>query len=71
MSQDHIRQRLVSEKNCRVEKCSHGNVHVSIGNLTLRMKPAEFKKAAKALWVAAQKLDDEIEEGAPANTLLC
>ena len=71
MSQKHIRERLVSERNCRVERCSHGNLHVSIGSVTLRMKPADFKSAVDALVVAAAKLEHDLDEVVPADTLLC
>jgi hypothetical protein len=71
MAQKHIRKRLVAEGGCRVEQCSHGNIHVSIGNVTLRMKPAEFKAAAAALDIAAGKLEDSLDDSIPDDTLLC
>lgn len=49
--------RLVSSRLCRVERCEHGTVHVTLGDLTLRMRADDLRELADALGVAAARVD--------------
>ncbi len=60
---------VVVGPNCRVEQCEHGTVHVSLGDMTLRLRPESFQALATALGVAAGRI--ETTEPASATRLLC
>jgi hypothetical protein len=66
---DCDQRRLVIGENCRVEQCSHGTLHVTLGDVTLRMKAPNFLAITTALQVAANRM--EPHEAAPATRLLC
>jgi len=59
---------LVVGESCRVEQCSHGRVLITLGDLTLRVSPGVLIATAKALGLAAARLDTE--EGR-VTRLLC
>lgn len=62
---------LVVGQHCRVEQCSHGHVHVTLGDLTLRLRPGDFIATAAALEVAARRLDTSQLESSSTTRLLC
>lgn len=63
------RRKLVIGENCRVEQCGHGVVHVTLGDVTLRMKSSNFVAIATAFQVASNRI--ESFETAPVTRLLC
>jgi hypothetical protein len=60
---------LAAGECCRVDRCDHGTVHVTLGAMTLRLSPEQLADLAATLEVAARRMD---EAGAdrPAR-LLC
>ena len=62
---------LVVGSHCRVEQCSRGHIHVTLGDVTLRLRPKEFIAAATALHLAAGRLDPPDPESPSATRLLC
>lgn len=49
-------QMLACGPSCRVERCQHGVVHLSLGNVTVRLSPHQLIEAAEALTKAACRL---------------
>ncbi len=50
---------LAEAGNCRVDRCSHGWVHVTIGGVSLRLHPCQCTQLASALGHAMQQLGEE------------
>lgn len=44
---------------CRVQRCTHGFVHVTVGGVSLRLHPSVASHLAMALAKAAEHLDHE------------
>lgn len=64
-------QTLVVGETCRVERCSHGRIHLVLGDMTLRVSESAFMATATALGVAARRLDAVAAEAPVATRLLC
>lgn len=59
---------LYAGRLCRVDLCSHGTVHLNLGDLTIRVGGDDFAELAGALQMAAAR----IEAGEPAaHPLVC
>jgi hypothetical protein len=54
-------QTLAEGHTCRVERCAHGTIHVSVGGVTLRLQPAHCYDLTRTLRAASARL------GAPAR----
>ena len=54
---------------CRVDRCDHGTVHVTLGAMTLRLSPEQLADLAATLERAAQRIDAVVVDR-PAR-LLC
>lgn len=66
MAGDCHRRLLASGHACRVERCSCGTLHVSLGTLTLRLDPAIVADAAATLERALSEIDaSRVDDGAP------
>ena len=63
-------RKLVVGETCQVEECSHGTIHVALGNVTLRLSPERFLAAVTALRVAADRLERDGTAAAPVATRL-
>lgn len=57
---------LISTRVCRVEQCDHGTIHVTIGDLTLRMRETDLREIARALGSAVERI-----EPPAASRLMC
>lgn len=64
-------RRLVLAENIEVQQCSRGRVHLTIGNMTLRLRPSDFIATATALKVAADRMEVDGAEAATVTRLLC
>ncbi len=51
-----VRRRLAAEGGCIVDQCSHGTVHVTIGDVTLRLTSAGFQSLASTLRFAVEQV---------------
>ena len=60
---------LAAGQCCRVDRCDHGTVHLTLGAMTLRLSPEQLADLAATLEVAAQRID-AVVENRPAR-LLC
>lgn len=60
---------LAAGQHCRVDRCDHGTVHITLGAMTLRLSPEQLADLAATLEVAAQRMD-AVVENRPAR-LLC
>lgn len=49
---------LAETHGCRVDRCAHGCVHLTIGGVTLRLSPDHARAVAEALSQAGPRLDD-------------
>ena len=63
-----VRRELAADGGCRVDLCSHGTVHIAIGDVTLRLSRKGFEAVTMTLNNAAEHLDDD-EQKRPR--LLC
>ena len=61
---------LASGRTCRVARCSHGTVHLTLGALTLRVTPEQLRDLAATFSEAATLLGPAAEER-PADRMLC
>jgi hypothetical protein len=52
---------LAEGHGCRVERCAHGMIHVSVGGVTLRLQPAHCYDLTRTLRAASARI------GAPAQ----
>lgn len=52
-------EQLSEVGNCRVQRCSHGFVHVTVGGVSLRLHPSVASHLAMALAEAAERLEHE------------
>lgn len=48
-------RRLAESELGRIEQCSHGSVHVQLGDVTLRLRSRDFQSVAKLMSVAAHR----------------
>lgn len=55
-------RRLVAEGGCRVDQCGHGTVHLTIGDVTLRLSAAAFQSLAATLGQAAARVEESDPE---------
>ena len=46
---------LAEELGCRVERCSHGVIHLTIGGMTLRLEPRKFEVIARTVCAAQSR----------------
>ena len=60
---------LAAGECCRVDRCDHGTVHLTLGAMTLRLSPEQLADLAATLEAAAQRLD-AVPANRPAR-LLC
>ncbi len=63
-----VRRRLAAEGGCIVDQCSHGTVHVTIGDVTLRLSREGFQSLASTLRFAVEQV---AEPETKRPTLLC
>jgi hypothetical protein len=61
----HERKTVVQRPDCRVELCSCGVYHVSIGAITMRMTLAQLSAVFEALGVALRPTLEGDEDGDP------
>jgi hypothetical protein len=61
-------ERLASGRCCRVDLCSHGTAHVTIGSLSLRLTQGQLVAIAETLGEAARSLGFAV---APRPDRLC
>jgi hypothetical protein len=52
---------LAEERGCRVERCGHGLIHLTIGGLTLRLEARQFETIARTI-ALARRADAEGED---------
>jgi hypothetical protein len=48
---------LAEGHTCRVERCGHGMIHVSVGGVTLRLPPSHCYDLTRTLRAAAARID--------------
>jgi hypothetical protein len=60
---------LAEGRCCRVDRCDHGTVHLTVGTLTLRLSPDQLADLAATLECAAQRIDGA--PGSRSERLLC
>ncbi len=59
----HERKTLVQRRQCRIERCSCGVYHVSVGAVTLRVDEAQLTELFESIGVAiAPALGDEDDD---------
>ena len=63
-----VRRRLAAQGGCIVDQCSHGTVHVTIGDVTLRLSGEGFRSLASTLRFAVEQV---AEPEAKRPELLC
>ena len=61
----HQRKEVVRRPDCRVELCSCGVYHVSLGAVTMRMTLAQLSSLFEALGVAIAPTLEGDEDGDP------
>jgi hypothetical protein len=62
-------RRLAEGECCRVDRCDHGTLHLSLGALTLRLSPEQLADLAETLATAARL--NEPPSASRAGRLLC
>lgn len=50
---------LAREPGCRIDACEHGHVHLSLGAVTLRLRPDELDRLHRAVATAVAGLASE------------
>ena len=55
---------------CRVERCAHGMIHVSVGGVTLRLQPSHCYDLTRTLRAASARID-AVARPAPVARSLC
>ncbi len=63
-------QLLAKGRTCRITRCSHGTLHVTLGALTLRLTESQLQDLAATLAAAGRGLRCEVDE-TPAERMLC
>ena len=58
---------LAEGHRCRVERCSHGVLHVTVGGVTLRLEPAQCYDLTRTLRAAAARVERPL--AAPRSAL--
>jgi hypothetical protein len=48
---------LAEGNACRVERCAHGMIHVSVGGVTLRLQPSHCYDLTRTLRAASARID--------------
>lgn len=62
----HQRKTLVQRPECRIERCSCGVYHVSVGAITIRLAQAQLTTLFESLGLAlAPTLDGERDDDDP------
>jgi len=56
---------LTDEPGCRIDACEHGHVHVSLGSVTLRLRPEDLGRLHRGVAAALAQL----AETPPARSL--
>jgi hypothetical protein len=59
---------LAEGNACRVERCAHGMIHVSVGGVTLRLQPSHCYDLTRTLRAASARIDAAAR---PAPRALC
>jgi hypothetical protein len=60
---------LAEGRCCRVDRCDHGTLHLTIGALTLRLSPEQLADLGATVEAAARRLQDATAGRGPR--LLC
>ena len=50
---------IAASPRCLVQRCNHGKVHVSVGEITLRLNESTFLEVAATMSRAASKIDEQ------------
>lgn len=61
---------LVRDRSCRITHCDHGTIHLTLGAITVRLKPDQLNALATNLTTAAARLREARDLGPPPH-LLC
>jgi hypothetical protein len=48
---------LAEGHGCRVERCAHGTIHVTVGGVTLRLQPAHCDDLTRTLRAAVLRIE--------------
>jgi hypothetical protein len=59
---------LACGKGCRIDRCDHGTIHLTVGDVTLRLPPSRLAALSDLLSAAQIELMLQDE---PANRLRC
>jgi hypothetical protein len=60
---------LAEGRGCRVDRCDHGTVHLTLGAMTLRLSPEQLIDLSETLGLAVQRVAKAY--GGRAGRLLC
>ena len=63
-------KRRTTGKRCQVVECSHGTIHLTIGNTTISMKSDEYRSVVATLNLAENRLEREEGEMTISHNLL-
>lgn len=67
---DACEKRRTTGRNCQVVECSHGTIHLTIGNTTISMKSQEYRSILATLNLAENRLDQRDESVTISRNLL-
>ena len=63
---EHRTRTVAQNEQCTVQQCTCGMMHVSVGAVTVRLRPAAAGQLRDALVSALQKIEaDDASRGAP------
>jgi len=66
---EHRTRTVAQNEQCTVQQCTCGMLHVSVGSVTVRMRPAAAGQLRDALAAALQKIEaDDPSPGTPRVT---
>lgn len=60
---------LAEGHHCRVERCAHGTIHLSVGGVTLRLQPAQCYDLTRTLRAASIRIG--VAPARPPARALC
>jgi hypothetical protein len=60
---------LAEGHTCRVERCAHGTLHVSVGGVTLRLQPGQCYDLTRTLRAASARIG--VARARPPQRALC
>lgn len=63
-------KRRTTGRRCQVVECSHGTIHLTIGNTTISMKADEYRSVVATLNLAENRLESKDEEMTISHNLL-